>query len=285
MRRSLCSAPSASVDPVRLATLNLLHGRSLSDGAVRAADLKESAAELDADVLGLQEVDRGQPRSDGVDQTAVVAAASGAVSWRFEPALVGTPGRPGGRAATDGLHSDETRPDPGSVPGGAEPAYGIGLASRWPVREWRVRRFDPAPVPMPLMVPGQPGLTRVDDEPRVALAAVVESPSGPLTVVTTHLSFVPGWNVAQLRALTRWSADLPGPRFLLGDLNLPGSVPRLVTGWASLARVATYPSRRPRVQFDHVLAESARTVRVRSVHTRALPVSDHCGLVVDVDLR
>ena len=48
--------------------------------------------EIDADVIGLQEVDRFQPRSGGVDQTAVVADALGAEHWRFVPALHGTPG-------------------------------------------------------------------------------------------------------------------------------------------------------------------------------------------------
>ncbi len=73
-------------------------------------------------------------------------------------------------------------------------------------------------------------------------------------MVTTHLSFVPGYNVRQLRALVRWVARMPGPVFLLGDLNLPGALPRLVTGWRQLARQPTYPAYGPRVQFDHVLA-------------------------------
>ena len=40
---------------------------------------------------------------------------------------------------------------------------------------------------------------RAHDEPRVLLAAVVDAPFGRLTIATTHLSFVPGWNVWQLR--------------------------------------------------------------------------------------
>ena len=102
-----------------------------------------------------------------------------------------------------------------------------------------------------------------------------------MTVVTAHLSFVPGWNVAQLRALARWARRCPAPRLLLGDFNLPGAVPRMATGWTQLARVPTYPSWRPRVQFDHVLADGPTPVsgcaRLR------LSVSDHCALVVDLD--
>ena len=60
-------------------------------------------------------------------------------------------------------------------------------------------------------------------------------------------------------------------------------MPRLVTGWTQLARVATYPSWRPRVQFDHVLADGIERSAVRDVRAPRLPVSDHCALVVDLD--
>jgi endonuclease/exonuclease/phosphatase family metal-dependent hydrolase len=122
----------------------------------------------------------------------------------------------------------------------------------------------------------------VPDEPRLALAAVIEGPVGPVTVLTAHLSFVPGWNVRQLRAIARWARSMPAPRFLLGDFNLPGAVPRLVTGWTQLARVPTYPSWRPRVQLDHVLAD--RPTSVDATHALRLPVSDHCALAVDLEL-
>ena len=102
-----------------------------------------------------------------------------------------------------------------------------------------------------------------------------------MTVLTAHLSFVPGWNVRQLRAVARWACSMPGPRLLLGDFNLPGAVPRLVTGWTQLARVPTYPSWRPRVQLDHVLADVPTPVS--EMRALRLSVSDHCALVVDLD--
>jgi endonuclease/exonuclease/phosphatase family metal-dependent hydrolase len=258
---------------VRIATFNLLHGQSLTDGTVDESALRKAAASIDADVIGLQEVDSAQPRSHLVDQTAVVADTLGAPHWRFVPALHGTPGTAAPwTAALDG----ET--------GTGGPSYGVGLVSRLPVQSWHVRRFGPAPVGMPLMVPGSRGLTHVHDEPRIAIAAVVNNPSGPLTVVTAHLSFVPGWNVAQLRALARWARGFPGPRLLIGDFNLPGALPRLTTRWAQLARAATYPSWRPRVQFDHVLADGINERAVRDFQVLRLGVSDHCALAVDLDL-
>lgn len=255
---------------MRLATFNLLGGRSVAHGRVELPELRSAAEALDADVVALQEVDREQPRSHGSDQTAVVAAVLGAEAWRFVPTLHGTPGGTWTPAAGDGSGAQ--------LPG---PAYGIGLVSRHPVSSWSVRRFKPAPVGMPLLVPGQ-GLVHVDDEPRAAVAAAVETPHGPLTVVATHLSFVPGWNVAQLRELLRWAKGLPGPRVLVGDLNLPGRVVGVSTRWSRAARVATYPSWNPRVQFDHVLLEPGCGLTVTAAHRLRMPVSDHCALAVDL---
>ena len=86
---------------MRLASFNVLHGRSLADGEVSTSRLVAACASLDADVLALQEIDRNQARSGGIDQTEAVAAGMEAVAWRFEPALVGEPGATW-RAADDG---------------------------------------------------------------------------------------------------------------------------------------------------------------------------------------
>lgn len=253
---------------MRVATFNLLNGTSLHDGRVDRARLAESVVLLRADVIGLQEVDRGQPRSHGADLTAQVAESLGSEHFRFVPALVGTPGERW-RAATD---EDAAT---------TEPAYGIGLVSRWPVSRWHVTRLPAAPVRSPVVLPGTRQLLWLRDEPRVGLAAVVEAPVGPVTVATTHLSFVPGWNALQLRALTRDLCRLPGPRVLLGDLNMPPPLPRVLTRWQVLARTRTYPAGAPRVQLDHVLG-SGDLPRVVAVEAPRLPLSDHLGLVVEL---
>lgn len=259
---------------VRLATWNLLHGRSITDGQVVPARLADGARALGADVLGLQEVDRGQARSGGRDLTAEVAEATGARAWRFVPAIVGTPGG-AWRPATP---ADER---PGELPDGAAGHYGVGLVSRLPVREWHVVRMRAAPVRSPILLPGTRQVIWLQDEPRVAVAAVVETPVGVMTVATAHLSFLPGWNLRQLRQVARALSALPGPRVLLGDLNMPPPFPHLLTGWTPLARMRTYPTTGPRVQLDHVLASGA-VARVREVTTPTLPLSDHRPLVVDL---
>jgi endonuclease/exonuclease/phosphatase family metal-dependent hydrolase len=255
---------------VRLATFNVMHGRSPSDGLVDIPRLREAVAAIDADVLGLQEVDRGQPRSNGHDLTAEAAAAMGG-EGRFAPAMMGTPGERW-RPAHDGgaTHSDE-------------PAYGIALISRLPVRRWAVARLPSIPVRAPILVAGPTRrVAWLPDERRVLLAAVLETPGGLLTVATTHLSFVPGWNCAQLRLAVRALRSLPAPRVLLGDLNLPGPLPRALTGWRRLGALTTYPAGKPRVQLDHVLAYSRHPPRVIAARAPAAPISDHRPLVVDV---
>jgi endonuclease/exonuclease/phosphatase family metal-dependent hydrolase len=254
---------------MRLASFNILNGRSLSDGEVDAGRLRAAVTLLDADVLGLQEVDRDQPRSHRLDLSAEAAAAMGG-EGRFAAAIVGTPG-------------ETWRPARDSDTAATGPAYGIGLVSRLPVRRWLVTRLPSAPMRSPILVPGPRRKVRwLRDEPRVLIAAVLDTPDGPLTVANTHLSVLPGWNGAQLRRAARAVRGLPGPRILLGDLNLPGALPRWLTGWTPLATVATFPTREPRVQLDHILAHGPGLPPVAGAGAREMAVSDHRALLVDL---
>ncbi|MFJ6197946.1 endonuclease/exonuclease/phosphatase family protein [Micromonospora sp. NPDC092111] len=258
---------------MRLATFNLLHGRSLTDGLVDPDRLTAAVRTLDADVLALQEVDRDQSRSGNLDLTAIAARALDAPEHRFAAAVVGTPG-------------EQFRPLRHDDDGHGEPCYGIGLVSRHPVRSWQVTRLKPAPVRSPIYVPGPGGgLMLLRDEPRVVLAAVLDTPHGPLTVAATHLSFVPGWNAHQLRRVVKALRALPAPRILLGDLNLPAGPARLLTGWRPLGRHPTYPAAAPRVQLDHILADRHgldRLPPVTAVDTPHSTISDHRPLIVDL---
>jgi endonuclease/exonuclease/phosphatase family metal-dependent hydrolase len=308
---------------VRLATYNVLHGMTVIGGMaepVRDASgkvvgppvvaddvaLRAAVAQLEADVVGLQEVDVAQPRSGGAHQVRSAAEAMGAAHWHFAASVSGTPGDAHWVPA-DLRHDDSSHPHLRWLPAhvtteplgpaveggdasrtGAGPLYGVGLVSRLPVLEWRTTRFAPAPWSLPLMIPAEPRpqFVRVADEPRAAIAAVVEGAHGPFTVVTVHLSFVPGYNVRQLRALRRWLVGLPRPLVLLGDLNLPGRIPARVTGWEPLVRERTYPVMHPRVQLDHVLADGLDQQQVAGAvpEVHLLPVSDHAAVTVDLDL-
>ncbi|MCK9899749.1 endonuclease [Parafrankia colletiae] len=257
---------------MRVGSFNAMHGLSLADGRVEVDRFTAAIADLDCDILGLQEMDLAQPRSGGGDLAATAAAALGAADsgWRFAPTVYGTPGHSWRPA--EGVRAD------------GEPAYGIALVSRLPVRRWWVLPLGRAPVRAPILVPGGSRRARLilfDDEPRVALAAVVETPAGPLTVVTTHLSFAPGWNAVQLRRLVGLLRGLDGPVLLLGDLNLPGRLPTALTGWRRLAAHRTYPAHAPRVQLDHMLARGP-VGPVTATEARRTAVSDHLALLADI---
>ncbi len=270
----------------RLVTSNLLHGRSLQDGAVDTARMLAALTALRPNVLAMQEVDRMQPRSAGVDQTAAVASAlaeeiQGDVYWRFVPAILGEPG--GVWSAATGLDFAS-----GHDLRGVErisTSYGTGLITTWPVQSWHVIVLKAFPWRAPVFIPGVNRWMFIDDEPRVCVAAVVDAPWGVCTVASAHLSFVPGWNVWQLRRLVRGLSSLPSPRILLGDFNLPAPIPGVFGRWQALASGhATFPSPSPRLQLDHVLLDDPHERFPSVVATAAveLTFSDHRAIVVDV---
>jgi len=254
---------------MRLATFNILHGRSLTDGEVDLDRFATAVRTLDADVLGLQEVDRDQPRSHGADLTAVAADAMSAPEHRFIATLAGAPGR--WSAATG-----DNQP--------AVASFGIALLSRHPVRSWRAISLPGLRGQVPVVLPGSCRPVLVRDEPRAAVAAVLDTPEGPLTVVATHLTVIPGWNTVQLRRLVRLVRALPRPLVLLGDLNIDGARPARAARMRPLASALTYPVAEPVRQIDHILGVGP----VRTTSDGAgldLGLSDHRALVVDVELH
>jgi endonuclease/exonuclease/phosphatase family metal-dependent hydrolase len=252
---------------MRLATFNILHGRSMADQAVDVDRLATAVATLDADVLALQEVDRDQPRSHLTDLTAVAAEAMQAVSHRFVAALSGTPGATWMAATED------------DVPGTA--SYGVALLSRYPVRTWQTLRLPRIGFRFPMYLSGPGKVIMVDEEPRAAVIAHLDTPIGPVIVANTHLSFVPGWSRLQLRRIRRDLAALPDPAILMGDLNMDAPRPTKITGYRSLAACPTFPLEEPDRQLDHILVRGDVGPVIDSRAVR-LPLSDHLALVVDL---
>jgi endonuclease/exonuclease/phosphatase family metal-dependent hydrolase len=248
---------------MRLASFNVWSGRSMVDGRVDLSRLAAAVRRLDADVLGLQEVDRGQERSLGASLTDVAADAMGATSYRFVPALVGPP---------DGPWTAATGDEPQDTP-----AYGVALLSRVPVVSWQVFPLAALRVRVPYRWPGAWRPVLVKDEPRVAVAATLEG----LTVATTHLSFLPGWNGRQLVSLRRQLASVPGPLVLMGDLNMSASSASRLSGMRPLVSGRTFPSDRPRKQLDHVLARGDIGGRVTG-EVLELALSDHRAVIVEL---
>jgi endonuclease/exonuclease/phosphatase family metal-dependent hydrolase len=251
---------------VRLATFNVLHGRVPADGRVDLGRFAAAVRTLDADVLALQEVDRGQVRSGSADLTAVAAEAGGYASARFVPALQGEPGA--------------WRPATGDVADGSA-AYGVALLSRLPVLAERTVRLPALRVPVPVVFAASPRVRVVRDEPRVAAVARLATGDGELTVVSTHLSFLAGWNLVQLRRLVR---ALDGEQRLVvgGDLNLTPGVVARTSPLRPLATGATFPAHAPVRQIDHLIGRGV--VAATGARVWDLPVSDHRALSVELGL-
>jgi endonuclease/exonuclease/phosphatase family metal-dependent hydrolase len=251
---------------MRVATFNILNGRSPADDRVDIDRFAAAVKTLDADVLALQEVDRNQPRSAMADLTAVAAEAMGAVEHRFVAALAGSPG------ATWMAATGDEQPD--------QATYGIALLSRLPVLSWEVVRLASTPTRVPMWFRGSRRPVLVRDEPRVAVGARLEGPRGELTVVNTHLSFVSWWGRHQLRTVME-SLEGINPLLLVGDLNMSLQRARAITGLAPLVEELTFPAHEPCEQIDHLLARG-EVGRVVDSGVHELPLSDHRALTVDL---
>src|SRR6476661_10944831 len=149
---------------IRMATFNILHGRSVHDGSVELDRLADSIKQLDVDILALQEVDLDQPRSGKADLTAVAAEAMGAVAHRFVAAISGTPGATW--MAATGVEQPGTS------------AFGIALLSRFPVQSWQVLRLPRIPTTFPMYLREPNKMMVVDEEPRAAVIAQLDTPVG-----------------------------------------------------------------------------------------------------------
>jgi endonuclease/exonuclease/phosphatase family metal-dependent hydrolase len=254
---------------LRVVSYNLLHGIDLQSGPT--IDLAASAdiiSALDPDIVALQEVDRAQRRSGGVDQVAELARRLD-MTGVFGAALRGDPDQAWEPAGT-GTSED--------------PTYGVGLLSRdpEPIARRRPLPGGGAGQRSPNASPSRPGWDR---EPRVALEATVRAGGSRVTVVVTHLSYLPLRAVRQLRVAAAAVAAADGPRLLVGDLNLPAWLVRAGAGRIGLRHAGgqpTFPAWRPRLQMHHVLV--AGPVAVRRAVAHPTTSSDHRPLVVDLEL-
>lgn len=262
-----------------MATLNLCSARGAGGAHLTEPQLARALSAVDADVVALQEVDVQQPRSGLVHQARVAAAALGTAHSRFAPALIGTPGPlrswiPSPAVALDGAEAADERP-----------RFGVALFSRRPVRRWAVLALAAGRAALPMRVADPvSGRTRtlwIPDEPRVALAAVLDG----VSVIGTHLSFWPGTAWGQLSRLRRWAATLPAPVLLVGDLNLPRAAATRAARGRALATAATFPGPAPRLQLDHVLAlGGSGDITSDGGRARRLDVGDHRLLETSVHL-
>lgn len=228
---------------MRLASFNI-RGAHL-DRQKELPRLAEACAALDADVLGLQEVDRRRRRSGFVDQAAYLAERLGGVHV-YGP----------------------TRPR--SVRG----QFGNALIVRGTLDDVEVRVLPGTGTQQPRAAV----LARAEVGGMKVSVAVTHLQHHSRR--RSHLSDeAPG----QLRALLRWLGEREAPRVLIGDLNLqpPRAEPMLAdAGFTIAATGPAYPSGGPTMQLDY-LAVDGLVIDAASVVPTG-DVSDHHAIVADV---
>ena len=280
----------APAQRMRVISWNLLHGQKIPPTSSQdwqaeiVSAAKKVADELQPNFIALQEVDYFQSRSDLTNQTKLVAQSMQLKYWAYLPTLIGTPGEKW-RSVKDLKSSIITE---SSLDKNPKASYGIALATNWPIKKLYVKKLGRSIIGMPLLIPKDNGkgvrFIYVKDEPRVALIAELEN---GYTIATTHLSFVPGVNVFQLNKLSSYLKKLPGFALLTGDLNLPANLPSKLSGFKSLISQATYPSWKPKIQFDYIMLRKSEIKSVSSIKpikSTATGISDHTPIGVEIQI-
>ena len=280
----------APAQRMRVISWNLLHGQKIPPTnsqdwqAEVVSAAKKIADELQPNFIALQEVDYFQSRSNLTNQTKLVAESMQLKYWAYLPTLIGTPGEKW-RSVKDLKNSIITE---SSIDKKPKASYGIALATNWPIKKLYVKKLGRSIIGMPLLIPKDDGkgvrFIYVKDEPRVALIAELEN---GYTIATTHLSFVPGVNVFQLNKLSSYLKKLPGLALLTGDLNLPANLPSKFSGFKSLISQATYPSWKPKIQFDYIMLRKSKLKSISSIKpikSTATGISDHTPIGVEIQI-
>jgi endonuclease/exonuclease/phosphatase family metal-dependent hydrolase len=263
---------------MKVTSWNLLHGMTIPPkSGDDCSGLAAAAAAIGSDVIAIQEVDHGLGRSNNAFQTRDIAIAMGAKHYAFAPAIIGSP---------DGSWRKADSIVESNIAGEANfqsESYGIGIVSKISVVEWHRLDLSKSPFGAPIIIPntetGKPKAIYIKDEPRLAIAAQLEN---GWTVINTHLSFVPGMNLFQLRKLKNWADTFGEKVLLMGDFNLPGSIPAMGSKWQSLILQNTYPSWLPKVQFDYILSKGVVLKDVIQVPTTKSTISDHLPLTIAI---
>ena len=281
---------------LRILSWNILHGEQIPPAGKLTPEqwknnLITSATEISQnikpDFIGLQEVDLNQNRSGNLNQTEVIAETIGLKYWAYIPTLIGTPGEKWQKVDPKKSPLITNASPAKQVIDALPPSYGIGFATNQPIKKIHFKYLGRSLVGMPLLIPNDnksgARFIYVQDEPRVALIAELEN---GVTITTTHLSFAPGVNIYQLKKLTKFLSSLPGKQILSGDLNLPADLPSKLSaitgGWSSLVKQSTYPSWKPKIQFDYLLTKNDSGFSAKPLPQLKPIISDHIPIGAEI---
>lgn len=220
---------SAAMTEVTLATFNIHWGRGPVRGGLVPFDVPAACANLDAEVIVLQESWAPDDAPSHHDATA---------------AMLGWPAAASASLGRSTLHPlPEVIGPPGAV-GVGEGGWGVAVISRFPIL--RQRQIDLPPL-------------RLDKVHRALLLVDLDVDGSPLTVIGTHFSHLEFGSVRHAGPLRR---SLPAPdqaAVLLGDMNMWGWCLSAIApaGWTRIGSGKTWPAHRPISRIDHVLCSDA----------------------------
>ena len=264
---------------MRVATFNLHAG---VDGWGRRTRALDHIAQLDADVLVLPELWRGDDGDDHFEMLQHRLAMSGA----FAP-LAGAQRVTSGRgrrswqpvlahlSGEHGLYFDEHRSltrfqetRRRSLKNLEHGEWGLGLLTRLRIEHVEVMSL------------GRLSRERVR---RALIVARLHDGTQSFYVLAVHGAHLSHGSYRQYRRIGEVAAQLDPSLavFMAGDFNSWRPVLRvLLPGWRSMARARTWPARHPHSQIDHIFARGP----VRSLGGFASDGgSDHRALVADVE--
>ena len=134
---------------MRITSWNLLHGQGATNFRAIANALEVGRSDF---VIGVQEVDAYQDRSDQVFQVVELASELGATYFGFVRCVIGTPGFKWRKVRKDEavlitnsdlMNSGRNSDNP--------PSYGIGLITNVPVKKWEILALGKSVVGLPLV--------------------------------------------------------------------------------------------------------------------------------------
>lgn len=244
---------------LRCASYNIRYGGG-EDGVFDLGRTAAAIAELDADIVGLQEVDvHWGARSEWRDVAAELGRRLG-MRHRFAPIY-------------------DFEPD---QPGGARRQFGVAVLSRHPIVAFtnhpitRLSTQDADPVPQ--LMPG-------------CAEAVIQARGARLHVYSTHLDYRADPTVRRMQVADTLAilADQPAGahQVLTGDLNAVASAPEIAPLWQQLTNVVpydpspTYPAGVPTARIDHIAVSAGIQIISADVPDSVLArtASDHRPLV------
>jgi endonuclease/exonuclease/phosphatase family metal-dependent hydrolase len=234
---------------LRIVTFNIRHAAPKDSYRGRPDELAAACAALDADVLALQEVDVGVPRSGRANLAEVAADACGMTYYFAKARKHAYQGQYGNALLVRGSIADvEVVP----LSGDHRHTVRIGPRTVQPFRE-----------------------------PRNAIIATITVGDHVLSVGTGHFAADASARRSQLTTAAERLVERPIPQVMLGDFNIPWP--------QAAAWLAPYGLTLAEAQLDAELRRGIDHVAVAgltatSVETRWLPISDHPAKIVEVEV-